>query len=477
MKMPGKECTIVGSGPNGLAAAITLARAGFEVSVLEGASTPGGGTRTAELTLPGFHHDVCAAITPLALVSPFFSSLDLKRHGLAWVQPQIPLAHPLDGGETIFLYRDVARTASELGEDRRAYLRSFAHLVEASPKLMADLLAPLHLPHHPLLMARFGLSAVLPAERLASGRFVGERARALFAGLAAHSMLPLSRGLSSAFGLVLGTLAHSVGWPLVSGGTQRLTEALILELRNSSGEIHTNELVTASNFKLEGGLTLLDLSPRGLLELAGERLPEDYRSSLEAYRYGPGVYKIDWALDGPVPWHDRRCLQAGTIHLGGTMAEIVRSEEQVWNGKAPDSPFVIFVQPSLFDQRRAPQGKHTAWAYCHVPHRSDHSMVGRIERQVERFAPGFKDRILARHTMDAVQMEGYNPNYVGGDINVGVQDLRGHFLRPAPRLDPYRTPVDGLLLCSSATPPGGGLHGMCGYNAARSALRWMEAQG
>ncbi|MGD2057903.1 MAG: NAD(P)/FAD-dependent oxidoreductase [Anaerolineales bacterium] len=471
-----KDCLIVGSGPNGLAAAIMLARAGFKVTVHEGAATPGGGTRTAELTLPGFQHDVCAAVIPLAVASPFFSSINLKRHGLRWVQPQIPLAHPLDEGPAVFLHRDLALTASELGEDRKAYLRTFAHLVNDCPKLLPELLAPLHVPRHPLQLARFGISAVQPAEWLAKARFTGNRTRALFAGLAAHSMLPLSRALSSAFSLVLGMLAHSVGWPFVSGGTQRLTEALIVELRNSGGEILTGEWVTASRLNLQAGLTLLDLSPRGLLELTGEKLPEGYRSSLETYRYGPGIYKIDWALEGPVPWADRRCLQAGTLHLGGTMAEISTSEAQVWNGEHPASPFVIFVQPSLFDQRRAPPGKHTAWAYCHVPQGSDRSMATRIESQVERFAPGFKERILARHTMNAAQMEAYNPNYVGGDINVGVQDLSGHFLRPARRLDPYRTPLEGLFLCSSATPPGGGVHGMCGYHAARSALRWMGAR-
>jgi phytoene dehydrogenase-like protein len=452
---------------------LTLARAGFRVSVVEGSDTPGGGLRTKELTLPGFQHDVCAAVTPLALVSPFFSSLNLNRYRLNWIQPEIPLAHPLDGRETVYLYRDLRRTASGLGRDGDAYLRTFARLVQHCVDLIPDLLAPMHFPRNPILLARFGLPAVLPAGRLAKIKFTGEHARALFAGLAAHSMLPLARALSSAFSLVLGMLAHAVGWPLVAGGTERLADALIAELRLHGVELRTNEWMNASNLDLKRGPILLDLSPKGLLNLLGDELPEGYRSSLERYRYGPGVYKVDWALERPIPWLDPGCLQAGTLHLGGTLDEITDSEAQVWRGEHPGSPFVILVQPSLFDEQRAPQGKHTAWAYCHVPHGSIHSMVDPIEEQVERFAPGFRSRILARSTMNAVQLETYNPNYVGGDINVGVQDLKGHFLRPVPSLDPYRTPVEGVFLCSSATPPGGGVHGMCGFHAARSALRWI----
>ena len=464
---------IVGSGPNGLAAAITLARAGVAVTVQEGAQEPGGGTRTAELTLPGFKHDVCASVTPLALVSPFFSSMRLERHGLSWVQPPIPLAHPLDDGETVFLHRSLSQTASELGSDAKNYLHLFEALVRNCTNLMPDLLAPLQLPRHPFLVAKFGLKAVLPARRLAQMSFRGTRAQALFGGLAAHSMLPLERSLSAAFGLVLGLLAHTVGWPFVAGGTQKLTDALITELQLLGGELQTGEWVGVADLDLDRGPVLLDTSPKGLLNIFDGQLPDGYRSSLANYRYGPGVFKVDWALHGPVPWRDPQCLHAGTLHLGGALEEIARAERQVWAGEHPSAPFVIFVQPSLFDESRAPAGKHTAWAYCHVPHASEQTMTDQIESQVERFAPGFRDRILARAVMGPTKLESYNPNYVGGDINVGVQDLGGHFLRPVPAFDPYRTPVEGLFLCSSATPPGGGVHGMCGSHAARSALRWM----
>jgi phytoene dehydrogenase-like protein len=469
------QVQVVGSGPNGLAAAITLARAGQNVTVLEGADTPGGGTRTKELTLPGFQHDVCATVTPLAVASPFFSSVDLVKHGVKWIQPPIPLAHPLESGEAVFLYQDLERTANELAPDTRAYKRMFVHLIKSWPGLLPDLLAPLHLPRDPIAVARFGLQAVLPATRLAGLNFSGERARALIAGLAAHSMLPLGKPLSSAFALVLGTLAHVVGWPIIAGGTQRLTEALVAELTALGGEVHTNEWAEHLPLEITRGPVLLDISPKGFLDLVADRIPENYRLSLEKYRYGPGIFKIDWALDAPVPWSDPRCHLAGTLHLGGPMAEIAHSEAQVWRGEHPKSPFVILVQPSVFDERRAPAGKHTAWAYCHVPHGSVRSMAAQIEAQVERFAPGFSNRILARSTMNSIQMEAYNPNYVGGDINVGVQDLKGHFMRPRLQLDPYRTPIEGLFLCSSATPPGGGVHGMCGYHAAKSALRWMAA--
>lgn len=471
-----RRISIIGSGPNGLAAAVTLARAGHGVTVFECAHTPGGGTRTLELTLPGFRHDLCATVLPLTLASPFFSSLDLQRYGLRWIQPPIPLAHPLDGGETVCVYRDLAETARGLGPDGKAYLRAFGHLSNNFSKLAPDLLAPLRVPRHPLGLARFGLQAILPAARYAKLRFRGERGRALFAGLAAHSMLPMERPLSSAFGLVLGSLAHFVGWPLAAGGTQRVTEALVAALESLGGQVQTNKCLEDLELEPDHDPILLDLSPQGMLELAGNRLPESYRQSMESYRYGPGVFKIDWALDGPVPWIDPVCLQAGTLHLGGSLDEIAAAERLVWEGEHPHTPFVIFVQPSLFDEMRAPGGKHTAWAYCHVPNGSERSMVEAVEAQVERFAPGFGQRILARSTKTAQQMQAYNPNYVGGDINVGVQDLTGHFFRPAPRLDPYRTPVEGMFLCSSATPPGGGVHGMCGYHAAKSALRWMAAR-
>ena len=464
------DAVVVGSGPNGLAAAITLARAGRSVLVVEGADTVGGGMRSAELTQPGFVHDVCSAIHPLAAGSPFLSELPLAEHGLELVQPAAPLAHPLDGGTAVMLERSVDETAAGLGADARAYRRLYEPLVRDKGRLLPFLLGSRPIPRHPLAAARFGLLAVRSALGLA-GRFEDERAKALFVGLAAHSIQSLRRRPTASFGLVLGLLGHAYGWPLARGGSQAIADALSSYLRSLGGEIETSRPVESIEDLPQARLTLLDLAPKGVIDVAGHRLPDRYLRALRRYRYGPGVFKIDWALDGPVPWSAEDCLRAGTVHLGGTAGEIVDSEDAVWRGEAPERPYVLVAQQSLFDESRAPAGKHTLWAYCHVPNGSSVDMTERIEAQIERFAAGFRERILARKTMGPADIQAYNPNYVGGDINGGVQDLRQLYTRPAIRLNPYSTPVDGLYICSSSTPPGGGVHGMCGYLAAKTALR------
>jgi phytoene dehydrogenase-like protein len=466
------DAIVIGAGPNGLAAAITLAREGLSVLVLEARDTIGGGTRTAELTLPGFAHDVCSAVHPLGVASPFFRELPLEEHGLAWIHPAIPLAHPLDDGTAAVLERSIETTSRMLGSDAAAYRKLMAPLVAGWDGLVEDTLGPLSVPpRHPFILARFGLHAIRSARGLAEGTFKGGHARALFAGMAGHSMLPLERSVSAAFGLVLGITGHAIGWPVARGGSQRIADALACHLGSLGGEIVTGSLVESIDDLPSARLVLCDVSPRGLLRMAGHRLPNTYRRKLDGFRYGPGAFKLDLALDGPIPWKAEACTRAGTVHVGGTLEEIAAAECSVWAGEHPDKPFVLLAQQSLFDPTRSPEGKHTVWAYCHVPPGSTFDMAERIEAQIERFAPGFRDRILARSTKSAVDVEHYNPNYVGGDINGGVQDLWQHFTRPTFRLVPYSTPIKGLYLCSSSTPPGGGVHGMCGYFAARAALR------
>ena len=468
------DAIVVGAGPNGLSAAIAIAQTGRSVLVVEGRDTVGGGARSAALTLPGFLHDVCSAVHPLAVGSPFFSTLPLSSHGLDWVQPPAPLAHPLDDGTAVMMERSVEATADGLGSDAASYRGLFGPLVRDWPKLTDDLLGPLRLPRHPLVTARFGLTGLRSALSVAQSRFGGERARALFAGLAAHSILPLERPVSAAFGLVLGASGHAVGWPMPRGGAQRIADALASHLTSLGGQIETGRQVERLEDLPAAAVTLLDMTPKQVLKVAGQRLPGFFRRRLEAYRYGPGVFKMDWALSGPVPWRASECARAGTVHLGGTMAEVAHAEREVWRGSHPDRPFVLFSQPSLFDPSRAPGGQHTAWAYCHVPNGSDFDMTDRIEAQVERFAPGFRERILQRSARPPAAMEEYNPNYIGGDINGGVQDIGQLFSRPARMFSPYSIPSTNLFICSSSTPPGGGVHGMCGYFAARAALRRLD---
>jgi phytoene dehydrogenase-like protein len=471
-----KEVIVVGAGPNGLASAITLARAGWRVSVLEAAATPGGGTRTAALTLPGFRHDVCAAVLPLVAGSPFFRALDLDRHGFTLVHPSAPLAHPLDDGTAVVLSRSIADTAAGLGPDGAAYAGLVAPFVDGWQPLMAALLAPPRLPRHPVLLARFALVALRSAIGLAQARFRSVPGRALFAGLAAHSALPLDRAGSAAYGLVLALLGHACGWPVARGGTQRLTEALVAALDDLGGRVVTGQRVEMLAALPKAHAVLLDVTPRQAVGLAGASLPTRYRRRLERYRYGPGAFKIDWALDGPIPWRAAACRGAGTVHVGGTLEEITAAEAAVAAGRDATAPFVLLVQPTVVDPTRAPVGRHTAWAYCHVALGSRTDMTAAIEAQVERFAPGFRQRVLARHTMGPAALERYNDNYVGGDILGGTQDLVQILARPVAALNPYATPVPGLYLCSSSTPPGAGIHGMCGYWAARAALRRPDAE-
>ncbi len=465
------DAVVVGAGPNGLAAAITLARAGRRVVVFEGRDTPGGGTRSAELTLPGFVHDVCSAVHPLGVASPFFRSLPLAEYGLDWVYPPAALAHPLDNGTAVVVERSVMATAAGLGRDGPAYRRLMQWPATHWQAVMSEVLGPLHLPRHPLTLARFGAPALLPAALLARLVFRDERARAVVAGLAAHAMMPLEWPLTSAFALTLGILAHGVGWPVARGGSQRIADALAQYLRSLGGEIRLGQPVADARDLSPAGSVLLDVAPRQLLSIAGPCLPEGYRRKLAGYRYGPGVFKVDYALDGPIPWRAAECGRAGTLHLGGSLEEIALSERAVWRGEHPERPYALLAQQSLFDPTRAPAGKQTAWAYCHVPNGSKVDMTERIEAQIERFAPGFRNRILARSTRTAAALEQYDPNFVGGDINAGVQDWRQLFSRPVASLTPYATPARGIYLCSSATPPGGGVHGMCGYHAARAAER------
>ena len=468
------DSIVVGAGPNGLAAAIVLARAGLSVRVVEAAETVGGGARSAELTLPGFVHDVCSAVHPLGIASPLFRTLPLAEHGLDWIEPPAALAHPFDDGTAVLLERSPEAGVPTLGEDDQRWRRLFGPLVRDAEPLLDDVLGPLRLPAHALALARFGARAAPPATLLARLSFRGARARGLLAGLAAHSMLPLSRPPSAAFGLMLGLLGHAVGWPFPRGGSQRLSDALASHLHSLGGEIETGHRVESLAELGDARAVLLDVTPRGLLALAGDRLPARYRRRLERYRYGPGVFKVDWALDAPIPWPAEECARAAPVHLGATLEEIAAAEAAPWRGKITERPYVLLAQQSLFDPTRAPAGRHTAWAYCHVPNGSAVDMTPRIEAQVERFAPSFRDRIIGRSALGPAAIEGNNPNYVGGDINGGAATLSQLFTRPVARLSPYSTPLPGVFLCSSSTPPGGGVHGMCGYHAALAALRHLR---
>ncbi len=468
--MSAPDAVVVGSGPNGLAAALTLARAGLAVEVIEGAATAGGGCRTADLTLPGFVHDICSAVHPLAVMSPFFQQARLTEHGVKLCTPAVAFAHPLDGGRAAAVVGSVEETAGGLGADARAYRRLLSPLVRDAGLIMPAVLAPLRSPPaHPVALARFGVAGLLPATLLAR-RFGTEEAKALLAGVAAHSLLPLSAPLTSAYGLVLTMAAHAAGWPVVEGGSARITGALAGELTSLGGRVVTGRWVHALDDLPAARSVLLDVSPRQFARIAGDRLTAAHRRALNRFRYAPGVCKVDWALAGPVPWLAGACREAGTVHLGGTLAEVARSEADVTAGRHPERPYCIVTQPGVVDPTRAPAGRHTLWAYCHVPAGSAVDMTARIEGQIERFAPGFRDLVLARVTTTAADEERHNPNYVGGDINGGLATLRQTIFRPSARWNPYRTPLRGVYLCSASTPPGGGVHGMCGYWAARTAL-------
>ncbi len=476
------DAAIIGAGPNGLAAAITLARQGHSVVIYEAASEIGGGCRSKEPTLPGYVHDVCAAIHPYGVASRFFQSLPLEQYGVTWIHAPVPLAHPLPDGRVAVLERSLDAMEQSLGVDAAAWRALFEPGVRHWHDILDGALGPLRplrqlqRPLPSLRLARFGAYALQSAQRVAERRFHDDPARALFGGIAAHSMLPLDQAPTAVAALLMGTLGHVVGWPLARGGSQRLVDALAAYLRDLGGKIVTDTAITSLDDLPPARVILADVTPRQLLQIAGERLPAGYRAQLQRYRYGPGVFKLDLALDGPVPWANPISANAATVHLGGTLDEIAASERAVWAGSTAARPFVLLAQQSLFDDSRAPRGRHTVWAYCHVPASSDDDMTERIERQIERFAPGFRERILARHSYTARQMHAYNANYVGGDINGGVQDLFQLFTRPAFSANlsnPYATPVEGLYLCSSSTPPGGGVHGMCGYFAASAAAHHL----
>lgn len=464
------DAVVVGSGPNGLAAAIYLQQNGLSVLLLEGKAEIGGGMRSAELTLPGFMHDICSAVHPLAAGSPFFQQLPLAGHGLEYIYPEIAAAHPFDNGKAAVLKQSVEETAKLLGSDEQAYLSLMQPIVKDWPSIAPDVLGPLHFPKHPLAMARFGLPALTPATHLAK-RFKTPEAKGLLAGMAAHAMQPLTNMATSAIALVLMANGHLKGWPVPKGGSNNIANALASYFVSIGGKIETGVYVRSMEQLPSAHAVLFDVSPRQLLQIAGHKFSSLYKWQLEHYRYGMGVFKVDWALDAPIPFKAEGCLRAGTVHIGNTMQEIVDGEQQTWNGNHPEKPYVLLAQQSLFDASRAPAGKQTAWAYCHVPNGSTVDMTNIIENQVERFAPGFKERILAKHTMNTAQVEEYNPNYIGGDINGGVIDIGQLFTRPALRWSPYKTSARGIYLCSASTPPGGGVHGMCGYYAAKRVLK------
>ncbi|HTY25032.1 MAG TPA: NAD(P)/FAD-dependent oxidoreductase [Desulfomonilaceae bacterium] len=465
------DAVVVGSGPNGLAAAITIAQAGRSVLLLEAKDTIGGGTRTEELTLPDFRHDVCSAIHPLALTSPFFRSLELGSHGLEWIHPPVPLAHPLDDKPAVLLERSLEATAKGLSQDSDRYHRLMGPLVRDWDKIVPDLLKPLGVPQRPLPFLRFGLRAMRSAVGLARSWFRGDKARALFAGNSAHAIFPLQHLSSAGFGLVLCMSGHAVGWPIARGGSQAIADALASYLVSLRGVIRVGVPVSSLSDLPKARAVLFDVTPKQLACIAGSIFPSHYQERLQGHRYGAGAFKVDWALNGPIPWSDPRCAQAGTLHLGGAFEEVAAAELGVWRGTVPEKPFVLLSQPSLFDSTRAPEGFHTAWAYCHIPNGCTADMTQRIEAQVERFAPGFQSQIMARHTMSPSDMEAYNANYVGGDIAGGVQSFRQLFFSPLGRWRAYATPAKGFYICSSSMPPGGGVHGMCGHLAAKLALQ------
>ena len=471
MRMPAtqRRAAVIGAGPNGLAAAIVLAQAGLQVEVFEAEPRPGGAARTLPLTLPGFLHDFGSAVHPMAAGSPFFSSLPLQDYGLDWIHSPAPLAHPLDDGTAVVLDRDLSNAEATLGKDGRQWRRLMGPFVEHWTQLAAEILRPVHLlTRHPFLMARLGALGFPSAIALSQHWFKNPRTRALFAGLAAHSVLALDEPLSASFGLVLGAAAHAVGWPIPRGGAGAITNALCGYLTSMGGTVRTSMRIDNLSALANYDIILCDITPRQLLRIAGDRLSAAYTRQLERYRYGPGVFKVDYALSAPIPWKARECQRAATIHLGGTIEEIAASEEAMRHGHHAERPFVLLAQPTLFDPTRAPQDRHVAWAYCHVPNGSELDMLPRLEAQIERFAPGFRDCVLARRVFTPATLEGMDANLVGGDIGGGAVDLRQFLFRPTRRH--YATSDRNLYLCSSSTPPGGGVHGMCGYNAAKLSL-------
>lgn len=470
------DAVVVGAGPNGLACAIVLAEAGLRVHVVERSNTVGGGSRTKELTLPGFHHDVCSAIHPLAVASPFFKRLKLADAGVTWINPPVLLAHPLDDGSAALLQRSIRGTAESLGADARNYRRLIAPLVRSIDDVIETTFGRVITPAHPLATARFGLKAIRSASGLARSRFDEDRARALLIGISGHALVPLTQPATASFGLMFAAVGHAYGWPMASGGSQAVADTMAAHLRKLGGEIEMGRAIRSLADLPPARARVFDVTPRQLIAICGNALPGRYRRRLGRFRYGPGVFKVDWALSGPVPWKAEGCSSAGTVHLAGTYGEIVESEATVARGGHPERPYMVTAQQSLFDPSRAPENKHTFWGYCHVPNGSTVDMTAAMEAQIERFAPGFKDLVIERHVMDPAAMERHDPNFIGGDINGGASDLRQLFTRPVASIDPYSTPAEGIFMCSSSTPPGGGVHGMCGYNAARSVLKHLRVK-
>lgn len=467
------DVVIIGSGPNGLSAGIALSKKGLKVLIVEGSDTLGGGMRTAKLTLPGYHHDVCSAVHPMGYLSPYFKTLPLERFGLEWIIPEASVAHPLDRERAVILSKSITETARNLGVDEKKYKKLLEPFVEQGDRLLAESLKPLTMPDHLSLMVRFGLRGFQPASFYAKHTFKQERAKALFAGCVAHSVLPLEKLFTTAIGLLFLVTAHLENWAIPKGGSQNIANALGAYFESLGGEIILSTKIKDFGQLPDAKKYIFDTDPIQLSRIAQEQLPSSYQNRLNKYRFGPGVFKIDYALDSPIPWRDSRCLRASTVHVGGTLSDIAASEKDVWEGRHSKKPFLILSQQSQFDPSRAPKGKHTGWAYCHVPNGSNMDMTEHIEDQIERFAPGFKDTVLARHTMNTNDFYNYNPNYLGGAITGGAMDIYQLFTRPVARLDPYSTPNPRIFICSASTPPGGGVHGMCGFYAAKSVLRSM----
>lgn len=464
------DAIVIGAGPNGLSAAIQLARQGLSVCIFEASSQIGGGARSEQLTLPNFIHDVCSAVHPMGFISPFFKTLPFQEYGLEWIESPLALAHPFDNEPAAFLSKSIQQTAENLGQDKQAYLDLINPFVNKSETLLAEILKPIRIPKHLFLTARFGFAAMRSASDFANSKFKTDRAKALFCGCSAHSVVSLDKIATASFGISLAMVAHLVGWPIVKGGSQRIIDCLEKYFRSLGGEIEAGTKVESLNSLPPSKVILMALTPRQVATIAADQLPQKFRDRLLKFRYGPGIFKIDWALDGPIPWKDPSCSQSATLHLGSTFDEILQSESNAWNGKISTKPFVILAQPSLFDSTRAPAGKHTGWAYCHVQHGSDVDQTETIENQVERFAPGFKNLILARHTFNSTQLHQHNENIIGGDIGGGANDFTQIIARPVLQWDPYSTLNPRIFICSSSTPPGGGVHGMCGFNAANSVL-------
>ena len=468
------DAAVVGSGPNGLAAAIKLAQAGYKVKIFEAKETIGGGMRSSQITLPGFIHDICSAIHPLGASSPFFETLPLNKYGLEWIFPPLSLAHPFDDGHAAVLTNSINETADSLGSDKKKYSELIKPLVENWDEIKYDILSPLKIPSHPILMGKFGFYALQSAEKFIHRYFSHIYAKSFFSGMAGHSEISLKNIITSGVGLVLTILGHKVGWPLPKGGSQKIADALGLYFNSLGGEIETNHTINSMKELSSFKVILFDLTPKQILNIVVDKFSFFYKNQLKRYIYGPGVYKLDWALSSPIPFKNKNCTKAGTVHIGGNYNEIIQSEFEVSIGKHPEKPFIILAQQSLFDNTRTPGDEHTAWAYCHVPNNSTYNMTQRIEDQIERFAPGFRDIILERHIMSARAYQNYNANYIGGDINGGMQNWRQLYTRPAVKLNPYSTSIDGVYICSSSTPPGGGVHGMCGYHAALKAIDYLK---